>query len=141
MGRPIVHQAVIKAPIEKVWATITGFDDYGKWNEFCPKVDSDFREGGHLIMRANFGGKKPVVQKEYFRKIEAPKELRYGLNWSFLLYSERIQRLFPLPNGHTQYHSSLKITGLLAPIALLSYRQGIDDGFALSIRGLKKYLE
>jgi hypothetical protein len=141
VSQPIVHQEVIKAPIQKVWEAITGFDDYGKWNEFCPQVESDFREGGHLVMHAHFGGKHPVVQKEYFRIIKAPFELRYGLNWSFLLYSERTQRLFELPNGHTQYHSSLRITGLLAPIALLSYRDGINRGFALSIRGLKRYLE
>ena len=141
MGRPIVHQAIIKAPIQKVWDTITKFDEYGKWNEFCPQVESDLREGGHLVMHAHFGGKHPVVQKEYFRLINPPIELRYGLNWSFLLYSERTQRLFELPNGHTQYYSSLRITGLLSPIALLSYRDGIDRGFALSIRGLKRFLE
>jgi uncharacterized protein YndB with AHSA1/START domain len=142
MARPIIHTAVFNAPIEKVWDAITNFDNYGKWNEFCPKVKCDFREGGSITMYANmFPGRKPTNQTERFFEISAPKKLRYGINYGVILKTDRIQILSEQTNGKTQYHSILKMTGMLAPFVLWQYRWPIERGFNLSLVGLKKYLE
>jgi uncharacterized protein YndB with AHSA1/START domain len=142
MSRPIIHQVIFEAPIERVWDAITDFDNYGKWNEFCPKVKSDFRVGGGITMYAKmFPNRKPTSQTERFFEITPPKKLRYGINYGFLLRTDRIQRLFKLSNGNTQYHSTLIIKGMLAPFVLWQYRRPIERGFNLSLLGLKKYVE
>ncbi len=142
MARPIIHTAVLNAPIKTVWEAITNFENYGLWNEFCPKVKCDFREGGSITMYANmFPGRKPTNQTEKFFEITEPKKLRYGINYGSILKTDRIQVLFELSNGKTQYHSTLKMTGMLAPFVLWQYRNPINRGFALSIAGLKKYVE
>ena len=142
MARPIIHTAVFNAPIEKVWEAITNFDNYGKWNEFCPKVKCDFKEGGAITMYANlFPGRKPTNQTERFFEISAPNKLRYGIDYGVILKTDRIQVLSALANGKTQYHSTLKISGMLSPLVLWQYRNPINRGFELSLKGLKSYLE
>ncbi|MGB0369580.1 MAG: SRPBCC domain-containing protein [Flavobacteriales bacterium] len=142
MARPIIHTATFNAPIKKVWEAITNFDNYGKWNEFCPKVKCDFKVGGAITMYANmFPGRKPTNQTERFFEITAPNKMRYGINYGVILKTDRIQVLFELPNGKTQYHSTLKMSGMLAPFVLWQYRNPIDRGFTLSLVGLRKYLE
>ncbi|MDP6908188.1 MAG: SRPBCC domain-containing protein [Flavobacteriales bacterium] len=142
MSRPILHTAIFNAPIETVWDAITHFDNYGKWNEFCPKVDADFRVGGSITMYAKmFPNRKPTNQTERFFEITPPKKLRYGINYGILLKTDQTQILFALSNGKTQYHSALSITGMLAPFVLWQYRNAINRGFDLSLKGLRKYVE
>ncbi|MCB9185760.1 MAG: SRPBCC domain-containing protein [Flavobacteriales bacterium] len=142
MSRPIIHSAIFHAPRGKVWEAITDFDNYQLWNEFCPKVKCDFRVGGGIRMYANmFPGRKPTSQTEHFFEITPPEKLRYGINYGFLLQTDRTQVLFELPSGSTQYHSTLEIKGLLAPFVLWQYRNPIDRGFRLSLTGLKAYVE
>ena len=141
MSRPIIHTVTFNASSEKVWHAITDFDNYHKWNEFCPKVESDFRVGGAITMHAKmFPGRKPTGQTERFFEITPPRKLRYGINYGVLLKTDRIQTLFSLPNGKTQYNSTLKMSGMFARFVLWQYRRPIEQGFELSLNGLKKYL-
>lgn len=141
MSRPIIHTAVFDSSIDRVWNAITDFDKYHLWNEFCPKVKCEFEVGGPITMYAKmFPNRKPTHQTEHFFEINAPKKLRYGINYGILLKTDRTQELTELPNGKTQYYSNLTITGLLAPFVLWQYRQAIDRGFSLSLTGLKTYM-
>ena len=88
-----------------------------------------------------FPNRKPTNQTERFFEIMPPSKLRYGINYGFLLQTDRIQRLFELSNGNTQYHSTLVIKGMLAPFVLWQYRRPIERGFDLSLVGLKKHVE
>ena len=38
-------------PPERVWAVLTDFDSYPKWNPFIHSISGDLRVGGHLIVR------------------------------------------------------------------------------------------
>lgn len=142
MSRPIIHTQIFNAPIERVWEAITNFDNYGKWNKFCPKVDSDFQVGGAITMYANmFPGRKPTSQTERFFEITPPNRLRYGINYGIILKTDRIQVLTSTENGKTHYHSTLKMSGMFAPFVLWQYRNPINRGFELSLKGLRSYVE
>jgi hypothetical protein len=93
-------------------------------------------------MYANmFPGRKPTNQTELFFEISAPNKLRYGIDYGVILKTDRIQVLSALANGKTQYHSTLKMSGMFAPLVLWQYRNPINRGFELSLKGLKSYLE
>jgi uncharacterized protein YndB with AHSA1/START domain len=141
MSNPIEHRLVFDAPIQKVWDAIAGYDRYGEWNDFCPKVEYDLRPRGKIRMHAHlFPTQKPTVQTECFRKIEPPNLLTYGIDYGILFYTERSQSLSAISDSKTEYKSSLRIVGMLAPFVFWKYRTAIDQGFRLSYEGLEKFL-
>lgn len=142
MGKPIEHRLIFDAPIQKVWDAVVGYDRYGEWNKFCPRVEYDLRPKGKIKMEAHlFPDQKPTFQTERFRKIEAPNLVTYGIDYGILLYTERTQKLTAISDTQTEYQSSLRIVGMLAPFVLWRYRDAIDQGFRLSYEGLAEFLK
>ena len=142
MGKPIEHRMVIDAPIQKVWDAVIGYNRYGEWNKFCPQVEYELKPKGKIKMHAHlFPGEKPTVQTERFRKIEAPNLLTYGIDYGILLHTERTQKLTAISEKQTEYSSSLRIVGMLAPFVMWRYRDAIDQGFQLSYQGLVEFLK
>ena len=109
MSRPIVHQSIIKAPIQKVWDAITDLTTT-KNGTNCPQVESDFREGGHLICM-------PILEARtlWCRRSICEKLMRQT---NFVRPQLELPSLFRthtaalrISNGHTQYHRHSKSTG------------------------------
>lgn len=141
MVAPIVNTATFNADIDTVWNVLTDFRNYSAWNEFCPIVQADLREGGKIVMRVRLRSNWPMVrQTEHLRAIEPKHRLVYGINYGFLLYTERIQELKPTEFGTTSYSSVITMRGWLAPLVHLLFAKAIHTGFERSVGGLKRHL-
>lgn len=49
-------EVLIAAPVEKVWAVLTSFDEYEEWNPFIIYASGRAAEGERLRLTMDFGG-------------------------------------------------------------------------------------
>jgi len=141
MVTPIVNTTVFNADPDTVWNALTDFQNYSAWNDFCPRVQAEFRVGGKIVMKVRLRRNWPMVrQTERFRFIEPKHRLVYGISYGFLLYTERIQELKRTENGATAYSSVITMRGWLAPLVHVLFAKPIQAGFERSIAGLKDHL-
>ncbi len=136
----IETEILIEADIDKLWAILTDFDHYDKWNQFCPKAITTGKIGDTIDMTVYLDKQKPIVQREIMMD-NAPYELGWGLNWGILLKSHRLQRLEIVEGGFVKYYTYDKLWGLLTPIVSWMYAKKIKEGFELTAMCLKAYAE
>jgi uncharacterized protein YndB with AHSA1/START domain len=137
----ITSEIQINAPIEKVWSILEDFENYGKWNHFCPGVETTKRIGDPFIMTVHMKpGKKPIIQKEVFSDYEPPHVVGWSLDWGIWLKTHRIQRLEERDGG-TYYYTEDLFWGLLTPLVMALYEKDIQRGFDDVAKALKEESE
>ena len=125
-----------------VWKVLTDLQNYSKWNPFTPKIETDWQIGHKVLLTVQMkNGEKPIIQKEYIRKLDPPSEISWGMNWGIFLKAERIQRLTKTPNNMTIYFTEDVIHGILAPVVDFLYGKSVQRGFEQVALSLKKYVE
>jgi len=75
----IRSSTMIDAPIERVWQAITTPSEMKQWF-FGVDTEADWRPGGRLVHRGEYGG-KPYVDKGEIREFEPPRRLVHT-HWS-----------------------------------------------------------
>lgn len=148
----ITDAVEIQAPIELVWKTITGFDDYPLWNPLNRffRLDGEARANERVTFGPHWGPydhsdnaqlpEAGFVQRETITVWEENCCLTYGVI-SKVFNAERSQVISPLANGNTRYQTFERISGLLSPLMKLAYRKKILTGFEANGRALKKRCE
>jgi len=145
---------IIHAPIERVWQTMLETDRYGEWNPFITRIDTPAggpRVGADLILHVQFSNGMRAKTRERITRLEPPApgddgvvraHLQYvflgPLHTLFLVRGQRPQIVEALDAGRCRYHTSEKLTGLLAGLAPI--RQ-VQDGFARHAAALKQRCE
>eukprot|EP00698_Gefionella_okellyi_P022763 TRINITY_DN7590_c0_g2_i1.p1 TRINITY_DN7590_c0_g2~~TRINITY_DN7590_c0_g2_i1.p1 ORF type:complete len:153 (-),score=21.01 TRINITY_DN7590_c0_g2_i1:42-500(-) len=134
----------IDAPIEKVWQILIETANYGRWNKFVPKVETDFEIGDPITFYCDFGGKELLKQTEYIRVIDHKNfvlvwTMNLGCNCCFA--AQRSQNLERLGENQTRYTTSDTFAGLLCNLIAMQYGARTQAGFDLMAGCLKKYAE
>ena len=136
----IETEIIIQADIDKIWNILTDFENYDKWNKFCPSIKTTGKIGEPLDMTVYLKKNKPTYQREIMTE-NAPYELGWGLNWGIFLKSHRLQRLEKMEDGQVRYYTYDKLWGLLTPLVAWLYESAIYQGFVLTANCLKDFAE
>lgn len=112
----------IDAPIDVVWTAPTEVDRHGEWNPFTLQARTDFTIGSPARLQVRmgpttFGIVETVCAVEKPRLIAWQKT--FGARW--LLHTVREQHLEPVDETSCSYHNTDRLTGVLAPVVLLSF--------------------
>jgi uncharacterized protein YndB with AHSA1/START domain len=79
-GATIVHEAVIRAPAERIFQALTNPEERVRWwggeGRFqATQMESDLRPGGRWVMRGIGIGGKPFAVSGVYREIDRPRLL------------------------------------------------------------------
>lgn len=137
-------EAEIEAPIEKVWRVLADIPNYGAWNPFTPRIDTNLALGTPVVLHVAMKKGKPLlVQTEIMSRYEEGKLMAWGdvMGAAPLLKFERIQELTVLSATRTRYFTEDAFSGLLVPIVMGLYGKDIQRGFSETAEALKAYVE
>ncbi len=145
-------EALIDAPIDKVWHVIMDLKNYPDWNPFtievvCPRGPT---VGAPIDLHVRWADGKGLISKERISRIEPPspgdglKRACYGYQFGTILStlnlvrSNRLQLLEERSGGKTFYRTTIQMTGLLSGLTPLAK---VQDGFDRQTAALKKRCE
>lgn len=140
MAETLSLEISISAPIEIVWAVLTDFENYYKWNPFTPKVEVSGGVGDPVILQAAMGSTTKTRRVE----LTLSQMSDYSLCWgddAWYLPVLRCQKLTPINAFSTRYHNSERFGGLLSPLVLLTQQQKLMVGYTRAAQGLKVFSE
>ncbi|NIB45179.1 SRPBCC domain-containing protein [Pseudomaricurvus alkylphenolicus] len=132
----------IEAPVELVWKILVDFENYGKWNKFCPQATAKLEVGSPIHMVLNFGnGPQPWV--EYISHIEPNKAIAWRMENKpgDPVHAVRTQTLTKLSETSCSYLSVDEFSGEGVPQMIAESGQAVEDGFNVCAQGLKQYAE
>jgi hypothetical protein len=127
------------APIEKVWATLTDFDAYPRWNPFITRLTGDISEGGKVEARLMGMTINPRIER-----LEENTELRWvgHLGVPGIFDGEHYFRIEANKDGSTRFVHGERFTGVLVPIfALIGQFKKIERAFVDMNEALKARVE
>lgn len=139
----VAARAEIAAAPEIVWRALVDFERYAEWNRFTPRVETDLAIGSPITLHVEMPGKSRMVRTEWINLVEPGETLCWGMHMGHpgLLCANRWQVLRPLDNGHTEYLTEDKMSGLLTPLVMALYGRAMQQGFQLVADGLKHWIE
>ena len=133
----------IEAPITDVWLALIDFPSYPVWNPFTPRVSTDLEIGSPVQLHVVMPGRSASDRTEWLNLVEPEKTICWGMHMGapWLLTANRWQCLTPLSDTRTEYVTTDKFSGLLAPLVMALYAKPIETGFQQVADGLKAYVE
>jgi uncharacterized protein YndB with AHSA1/START domain len=133
----------IAAPVALVWQILIDFDNYEKWNRFCPQVYNDALEIGAAVdMRVDLGAGL-TQQVEYITRIEPCRVIAWGMENKpgDPIHAVRTQTLTALGPDRCSYVSVDEFSGE-GVAGMMEFMAGpVETGFNLCAYGLKAYAE
>lgn len=126
------------APAERVWKTLTDFEHYRDWNPWLREAAGATAPGSAVTVTARFGSQGGVYRHRMVAA-ECPHLLHWEDTGWFTLFAkgERIRRITPVDAGNCDYHVELRISGLLAGLALKQYGDFLRGGLAAETDALQ----
>ena len=141
--KKITTEIEINAPVEKVWAVLTDFNNYPKWNPFIISIDGDIKEGKQFKVILQQPDSKPMTFKPRCLKLEKDKEFRWlgHLFIAGLFDGEHIFELQALNDGKTRFIQKENFKGLLVPLLWKQLDTKTRAGFELMNEKVKELAE
>jgi demethylmenaquinone methyltransferase/2-methoxy-6-polyprenyl-1,4-benzoquinol methylase len=96
----------IEAPAERVWAVLTDFAAYPRWNPYMVAVDGEAREGATLAVRLEAPHAPRTQVRLRLTKVERPRELR----WTGAR-GERAMVITPAGEGRVRFAQRAELAG------------------------------
>jgi hypothetical protein len=143
MAKQISTEIVINATPQKVWAILTDFDNYPRWNSFIKSITGPVAVGNTITAQIE----PPEAQGMTFRPkvlvFEANKEFRWRgkLFISGLFDGEHIFQLTDNGNGTTTFRQSELFYGILVPLFKKMLDTNTLNGFKQMNQKLKEEAE
>ena len=133
----------IDAPIELVWAVLVDFNNYDKWNTFCPQLRNAALEVGAAVEMMVDLGHGPQQQVEYITLIEPGRAIAWGMENKpgDPIHAVRTQYLTPLGPLRCSYISIDEFSGEAAAAMLELMGKAVENGFNRCAYDLKKVTE
>ncbi len=135
-------ECTIAASPEEVWAVLTDFEAYPKWNSFTPRVDLEgpLAPGSTVALHTRLRG-RIQVQREEVRRVVEPRELVWGVRFPLgVIRAERVQRIEPT-DGRCRYISEDRIEGPLSFVVERLLGRSLREGFAAMAQELQERVE
>ena len=125
--RRIEAEVEIGVPAERVWAVLTDFAAYPRWNPFMPEVHGEARVGAALRARLEAPHAPRLHARLRVTKVVPLRELRWtGTNG--LVREERVITITPTGDGRVRFAQRTDFAGPLAPLLGFLDRYAAGDG-------------
>lgn len=133
----------INAPAELVWKILLDFENYHKWNKFCPQIKNEALELGAAVEMMVDLGDGLGEQIEYICKIETNRVIAWGMENKpgDPIHAVRTQTLTPLSADSCSYVSIDEFSGEAAAAMMELMAKPVETGFNICAYGLKEYAE
>ena len=134
----------INAPPEQVWAILTDFESFPRWNPFIRRASGEVVTGQKIAVNLRLYGKTLVPFKPTITMVEAPRELRWlaRMGAPGVFDVERFFVIEPDGNGGCTFTQGEDCTGLLAgPSLATGLEKRILAGYERLNRALKARAE
>jgi hypothetical protein len=139
-----LHSSVdIDASASLVWAILTDFGSYKRWNPVIRAVLGKPSNGNRLRLTLQRQGQAPLSAISTLTYLREPRELRWRQKRlvPFLFATEHRFRIESLPSGGVRFHQSEQVDGLLASLLGRGSRRLTEEGFHLMNHALKARAE
>ena len=143
MAKQIKTEILINASPEKVWAILTDFESYPKWNPFIKSISGKVAVGNKIVARLE----PPEASGMTFK----PRVLAFDINKQFswighllmpgLFDGEHHFELIGHGNGTTTFIQSEKFNGILVPLFKKMLDVNTVNGFNQMNQKLKELAE
>jgi len=133
----------IDAPASLVWAILTDFGSYKRWNPFIRTILGKPDHGNALQVTLNRHGRAPLSTSSTLTYLREPRELRWRqkrLAPGFFATEHRF-RIESLPAGGVRFHQIEQIQGLFGPVLARGRQRATEDAFNVMNRALKARAE
>lgn len=133
---------VIEAPASLVWGVLVDFENYGKWNEFCPSCEAELILGSPVKMQVDLGfGLQEQI--EYLCRIDEGEAIAWRMdnNPGDPIHAVRTQYINVLSSERCSYVSVDEFSGEASPGMIDMMGKAVESGFNLCAYGLKEYCE
>lgn len=143
MGRNIVTEIDIRAPVDRVWEVLTDFPAYPEWNPFITRVDGAPIPHTEMDVTIHPPGRDPIT----FRPLILHADPEEGLAWLGRLWMPGLFaglhafNLEPLDNGRVRLVHSEHFAGFLVPFLWPTLSVYTTQGFEAMNRALKARAE
>jgi hypothetical protein len=132
----------IAAPVELVWQVLVDFENYEKWNEFCPQCEAELEIGSPIKMQVELGfGLQEQI--EYISLIKPFEAIAWGMENKpdDPIKAVRTQYLNKIDELSCSYQSVDVFSGEAVAGMMDLMGKPVEDGFNLCGYGLKAYCE
>jgi hypothetical protein len=142
-AREIRTEIDIGAPAERVWAVLTAFAEYPRWNPFIPRITGTPVEGARLQVRIEPPGGRGMTFRPTVLRAAPPRELRWRgrLLVPGLLDGEHVFAIEPAGARAVRFLHSERFEGLLVPLLWTNLDRRTRQGFDEMNRALKAEAE
>ncbi|MDH5204589.1 MAG: SRPBCC domain-containing protein [Hylemonella sp.] len=139
----IATEIEIGAPVERVWAVLTDFSGYPRWNPFIRSVAGTLQEGATLTVHIQPHGAKAMRFRPRVLGVQPCRELRWKgrLLVPGLFDGEHQFRLQPTGAGSSVLHHVETFSGVLVPLLRRTLDGATRQGFIAMNRALKQEAE
>lgn len=143
MAKQISTEIVINATPQKVWAILTDFDNYSRWNPFIKSITGSVAVGNTITARIEPPEAQGMTFKPRVLVFEANKEFRWRgkLFISGLFDGEHIFQLTDNGNGTTTFRQCELFYGILVPLFKKMLDTNTLNGFNQMNQKLKEVAE
>jgi len=133
----------IAARPEEIWAVLTDFAAYSRWNPFIRHVYGVAEKGRSLEVCIHPPGSRGARFRSRVLVADAPRELRWRghLLVPGVLAGEHRFLIEPLPDGGVRFEQSERFSGLLAPLLRSRIERNVSRGFREMNAALKGRVE
>lgn len=143
MAKEIRTEITINAAPEKVWALLTDFENYPKWNPFIKSLEGEVAVGKKIIARLQAPGASEMVFKPTVLAFNKNKEFRWlgHLIIPGLFDGEHKFELKDNNDGTTSFIHSEKFNGILVPLFKKMLDNNTKNGFIEMNEKMKEMVE
>lgn len=133
----------IHARPEQVWAVLTDFAAYPKWNPLVRAIRGVAEPGTQLEVRLQSGNGKSMTVRPLVIAVDVARELRWRGRLFFpgLFDGEHSFVIETLPDGRALFRHSKRFSGVLVPMFRSSLDRDTKRGFEAMNRAIKARAE
>lgn len=139
----IATEIEIAAPADRVWAVLTDFSGYPRWNPFIRSVAGTLQEGATLTVHIQPPGAKAMRFRPRVLAVQPCRELRWKgrLLVPGLFDGEHQFWLQPTGAGGAVLHHAETFSGVLVPLLRRALDGATRQGFIAMNQALKQEAE
>jgi len=107
----------IKASAGLVWAILTDFSTYKRWNPFIRSVVGQAQTGNSIQVTLQPQGEAATTFRPTLTHVREPRELRWFERWTLPWFYSAEHRfsIESLPNGRVRFDQTQRYSGVLVP--------------------------
>jgi uncharacterized protein YndB with AHSA1/START domain len=135
-------QALIQAPVQRVWDAIVDLPRYAEWNPWIVQAEGEPRVGGVVWADVRMGS-KTMRSKHIVQVVDPPTRFCWcdaGLS-SLLVYAHRFRTLSERGDGRVLLEQEILVDGVLKGLVVRFYGDKLQAGLDVETQALQRLVE